>query len=72
MAFRSLHGRVVVKCLDRGEKAQGGIIIADTAKEKLQDDEIITGGGDENDKLTPTRCQGRRRRPLRQMVRHRG
>ena len=35
--FRPLHDRVVVKRIDAEEKTKGGIIIPDTAKEKLGD-----------------------------------
>jgi chaperonin GroEL len=35
MAFRPLHDRVVVKRIDEDEKTVGGIIIPDTAKEKV-------------------------------------
>jgi chaperonin GroES len=36
MKFRPLHDRVVVTCIEAEEKSAGGIIIPDTAKEKLQ------------------------------------
>ena len=35
MKFRPLHDRVVVKRIDAEEKTAGGIIIPDSAKEKL-------------------------------------
>src|ERR1700751_3817428 len=56
MAFRPLHDRVVVKRLEGEEKAKGGIVIPDTAKEKPQEGKVIAvgpGGRDENGKLTP-------------------
>ena len=56
MKFRPLHDRVVVKRIDAEEKAAGGIIIPDTAKEKPQEGEVIAagpGGRDEAGKLTP-------------------
>jgi chaperonin GroES len=46
--------RVVVKRIDAEEKAAGGIIIPDTAKEKSQQGEVIAvgrGGRDETGKL---------------------
>ena len=56
MKFRPLHDRVVVKRIDAEEKTSGGIIIPDTAKERLPLGEIIAvgpGGRDENGKLIP-------------------
>jgi Chaperonin 10 Kd subunit len=35
MKFRPLHDRVVVKRIEAEEKSAGGIIIPDTAKEKV-------------------------------------
>ena len=52
--FRPLHDRVVVKRIDAEEKTKGGIIIADSAKEKPQQGEVVAvgpGGRDENGKL---------------------
>ena len=75
LKFRPLHDRVVVKRIEAEEKTKGGIIIPDTAKEKPQEGEIVAvgpGGRDENGKLITDRRQGRRPRPVRQMVRHRG
>ena len=56
MQFRPLHDRVVVKRIDAESKTTGGIIIPDTAKEKLQTGEITAvgpGGRDEAGKLIP-------------------
>ena len=56
MAFRPLHDRVVIRRIEAEEKAKGGIIIPDTAKEKPQEGEVIAvgpGARDENGKLTP-------------------
>ena len=56
MKFRPLHDRVVVKRIDAEEKTAGGIIIPDTAKEKLQEGEVIAvgpGARDESGKLVP-------------------
>jgi len=54
MKFRPLHDRVVVRRLDGEEKAKGGIIIPETAKEKPQEGEVIavgSGARDEAGKL---------------------
>ncbi len=62
MKFRPLHGRVLIKRIDAEEKASGGIIIPDTAKEKPSLGEIIAvghGGRDENGKPNPERSGGR-------------
>src|SRR5579871_2290987 len=42
--IRPLHDRVIVKRIDEGEQALGGIIIPDTAKEKPQEGEVIAVG----------------------------
>ena len=44
MKFRPLHDRVVVRRLNAEEKTSGGIIIADTAKEKPMEGEIVAAG----------------------------
>jgi chaperonin GroES len=56
MQFRPLHDRVVVRRIDAEEKAAGGIIIPDTAKEKPSQGEVVAvgpGGRDEAGKLIP-------------------
>ena len=56
MKFRPLHDRVLIKVLDSEEKTAGGIIIPDTAKEKIQEGEVVAiGPGIKNDqgKLSP-------------------
>src|SRR6187399_2816281 len=56
MKFRPLHDRVVLRRLEGEEKAKGGIIIPDTAKEKPMEGEIVAvgpGGRDESGKLIP-------------------
>ena len=56
MAFRPLNDRVWVKRLEGEENTKGGIIIPDTAKEKLRKGEVIAigpGGRDESERLTP-------------------
>ena len=75
MKFRPLHDRVVVKRIDAEDKTAGGIIIPDTAKEKPSEGEIISvgpGGRDDKGNLVPIDAEGRRPRPVRKMVRHRG
>ncbi|MCA2434363.1 co-chaperone GroES [Rhizobium leguminosarum] len=44
MSFRPLHDRILVRRVDSEEKTKGGIIIPDTAKEKLQEGEVIAVG----------------------------
>jgi chaperonin GroES len=56
MNFRPLHDRVLVRRIEADEKAAGGIIIPDTAKEKPSQGEVIAvgpGGRDESAKLIP-------------------
>jgi chaperonin GroES len=42
--IRPLHDRVIVKRIEEGEQARGGIIIPDTAKEKPQEGEVVAAG----------------------------
>ena len=42
--IKPLHDRVIVKRIEEGEQARGGIIIPDTAKEKPQEGEVIAVG----------------------------
>jgi len=52
--LRPLHDRVLVRRLESETKTAGGIIIADTAKEKPTEGEVIAVGAgtrDENGKL---------------------
>ena len=44
MAFRPLHGRVLVRRIEADEKTAGGIIIPDSAKEKPSEGEIVSVG----------------------------
>ena len=56
MAFRPLHDRVLVRRIEAEAKTAGGIIIPDTAKEKPQEGEIVSGGSGskaEDGKVTP-------------------
>ena len=55
-SFRPLHDRVLVRRLEAETKTAGGIIIAETAKEKPTEGEIVavgTGLRDESGKVTP-------------------
>ena len=60
-----LHDRVIVKRIDEGEQARGGIIIPDSAKEKSQEGEVIAAGlgkykEDGSRQLVPWTCRTRR------------
>jgi len=44
MAVRPLNDRILVKPIEKEEEEIGGIIIPDTAKEKLQEGEVIAVG----------------------------
>ena len=44
MKVRPLHDRIIVKRIEEGEQKIGGIIIADTAKEKPQQGKVIAAG----------------------------
>jgi chaperonin GroES len=45
-----LHDRVLVRRLEKGETARGGIIIPDTAQEKPQEGEVIAAGSGKKEK----------------------
>jgi chaperonin GroES len=48
--FTPLHDRILVRRIEEGETARGGIIIPDSAKEKPQEGEVIAvGKGKSND-----------------------
>ena len=72
--FRPLHDRVVVKRIDADEKSKGGIIIPDTAKEKLRRVRSLRSARRSRRVRQDhrARCQGRRHGAVRQVVRHRG
>ena len=56
MNFRPLHDRVLVRRVEAEEKTAGGIIIPDSAKEKLAEGEIVavgTGTRADDGKITP-------------------
>ena len=44
MTFRPLHDRILIRRIEAEEKAAGGIIIPDTAKEKPQEGEVVAVG----------------------------
>lgn len=44
MEFRPLHDRVVIRRVDPEAKTTGGIIIPDTAEEKVMEGEIVAVG----------------------------
>ena len=44
MKIRPLQDRVIVKRIEEEEKTKGGIIIPDTAKEKLMEGKIVVVG----------------------------
>ena len=51
MAFKPLHDRVLVRRIESDDKTKGGLIIPDTAKEKLAEGEVVsvvTGGRDDD------------------------
>lgn len=55
-SIRPLHDRVIARRLEAEEKTAGGIIIADTAKEKPIQGEVLAvgpGGRDDSGKLIP-------------------
>ena len=43
-AFRPLHDRVLVECIEEAERSKGGIIIPDTAKEKPTEGNVLAVG----------------------------
>ena len=44
MTVRPLQDRVLIKRIEQGETAKGGIIIPDNAKEKSQEGEVVAVG----------------------------
>jgi chaperonin GroES len=51
MNLQPMNGRIVVKPLEAQEKTAGGIYIPDTAKEKLQEGEIVAVAEDATDEV---------------------
>ena len=46
--FTPLHDRILVRRVEENETVRGGIIIPDSAKEKPQEDEVISVGKDKS------------------------
>ena len=51
MKLQPIHGRVLVEPLEAKDKTSGGIYIPDTAKEKLQEGEVIAVAKDATDEV---------------------
>ena len=51
MKLNPINGRVVVKSLEPKEKTSGGIYVPDTAKEKLQEGEVVAIADDATDEV---------------------
>jgi len=51
MKLQPMHGRVLVKPREGHEKTPGGIYIPDTAKEKLQEGDIVAVATDATDEV---------------------
>ena len=51
MKLRPINGRIVVKPFEAKEKTAGGIYVPDTAKEKLQEGEVIAIAEDATEEI---------------------
>lgn len=51
MKLQPMHGRVLVKPLEAKEKTSGGIYIPDTAKERLQEGNVVAVAEDATDEV---------------------
>ena len=51
MKLQPINGRILVKPFEAKEKTSGGIYLPDTAKEKLQEGEIIAVAEDATDEV---------------------
>jgi len=51
MKLHPMHGRVVVQASEAGDRTAGGIYIPDTAKEKLQEGEVVAVAKDATDEV---------------------
>ena len=51
MKLQPMHGRVLVEPLEAKDRTPGGIYIPDTAKEKLQEGEVIAVAEDATDEV---------------------
>ena len=71
MALRPLHDRILVQRIEEEEQKVGGIIIPDSAKEKPQQGKVVgrrRRQGRQRRQAHPSRCQGRRHDPVRQVL----
>jgi chaperonin GroES len=51
MKLQPMHGRVLVKPSEAGDKTPGGIYIPDTAKERLQEGNVVAVAADATDEV---------------------
>ena len=51
MKLQPMHGRILVEPLEPKDRTPGGIYIPDTAKEKLQEGEVIAVAKDATDEV---------------------
>jgi chaperonin GroES len=51
MKLQPMHGRILVKPFEAKDKTSGGIYVPDTAKEKLQEGEVIAVAKDATDEV---------------------
>ena len=51
MKLQPMHGRVLVKPREGGDKTPGGIYIPDTAKEKLREGDVVAVAKDATDEV---------------------
>jgi len=51
MKLQPMHGRILVKPSEAKDKTSGGIYIPDTAKEKLQEGDVIAVAKDATDEV---------------------
>jgi chaperonin GroES len=72
--FTPLHDRILVRRVEEAATTRGGLIIPDSAKDKPQEGKVISAGKRQDQRggqIVPTRGEGRRRHPIRQVLRHR-
>ena len=51
MSLQPINGRILVKSLEAKDKTSGGIYLPDTAKEKLQEGEVVAVAEDATDEV---------------------
>jgi chaperonin GroES len=51
MKLQPMHGRILVKPLEAKDKTSGGIYIPDTAKERLQEGNVVAVAEDATDEV---------------------